>query len=193
MMTSARAACVTSSRSSQNSCAGEASRYAQAVPHLIGRTRFLVNFEPQHRERDGICGARECRRALLRSQSQSRSGPRRGDRVPPPPRLTASSPDIEGRREVEEEEGVNLDETSSSSMLGIEIRADLAEHYRRSFAARQSRGSSRRFSITCSIWALPSTKSSRSAPDGSATCWRTSRTTPMGAVSIHTSSAADTS
>lgn len=99
-----------------------------AVPHLIGRTRFLVNFEPQHANGTAFAvpvNVGELYFEANRNRDQALTETlaflhRLG--------LTASSPDIEGRREVDEEEGVGLDDNeASSSMLGIEIRSDPAD------------------------------------------------------------------
>jgi DNA-binding HxlR family transcriptional regulator len=98
-----------------------------AVPHLVGRTRYLVNFKPEHANGTPFTvpvhvddlffeASRKREQALTEViEFLGRLG------------LTASSPDIEDRRETQEEDSVGSDEGETSSKLELEIRAEAGE------------------------------------------------------------------
>lgn len=99
-----------------------------AVPHLIGRTRYLVNFKPEHANGTPFAvpvhlGELYFEANRNREQALSEVIDFLG-RL----KLTASSPDIEDGRDADVDDVASTDESeNSSSILGIEIRSDPAD------------------------------------------------------------------
>lgn len=99
-----------------------------AIPFLIGRSRYLVNTEPTHANGTSFAAPinigdlyfeanRTREQALLGTMDFVR---RLG--------LTASSPGIEDRREVEDDDGASIDEDESlASILELEVRTGSTE------------------------------------------------------------------
>lgn len=98
---------------------------SMAVPHLVGRTRYLVNFKPEHANGTPFTvpvhvGALFFEASRKREQALTEVIDFLGRLG-----LTATSPDIEDRRDLREEDSIGIDEgDASSSLLGLEIRTE---------------------------------------------------------------------
>ncbi|MBL9099433.1 MAG: hypothetical protein JNL82_00665 [Myxococcales bacterium] len=98
-----------------------------AVPHLVGRTRYLVNFKPEHANGTPFAvpvhiGELVFEASRKREQALSEAIDFLGRLG-----LSASSPDIEDRREAQEDSIDSNEEETSSSLLGLEIRTESAD------------------------------------------------------------------